>query len=414
MKKNWKKVLVGTLCLVGFLLLLVKGNQFEKVSLISTEGQSYEKAVVTKITKDNLAEDGNRYGTQEVRVQVKSGAYAGEEFDAVNPSGSLFGMENCEVGSRVIVIVSSTDDNAVVTVYSKDRTMAIYLFVLFFCLVICIIGGKKGVKAIASLAFTGVCIVYLMFPLMYRGISPIGITIVVVILSTLLTLWLLGGVSKKTVSAVVGTVSGVVVAAVAAVVFGKAAGITGYNVSDIETLNYVAQNTHIKIGQLLFSGIIIAALGATMDVGMSIASTIQELHERSPQLGTKEVAARAPELGFKELFRSGIHVGRDMMGTMANTLIFAYVGGSLSTLVVNYAYNLSYNQLINSYVIGTEIMQGLSGTLGVVLTVPITAAVAAVLIGKKKIVKEPLMQDIYDGSDDYEEPETDGEYGEDV
>lgn len=111
---------------------------------------------------------------------------------------------------------------------------------------------------------------------------------------------------------------------------------------------------------------------------------------------------------------SGIRVGRDMMGTMANTLIFAYVGGSLSTLVVNYAYNLSYNQLINSYVIGTEIMQGLSGTLGVVLTVPITAAVAAVLIGKKKIVKEPLMQDIYDGSDDYEEPETDGEYGEDV
>ena len=398
MKKNWKKVLVGTLCLVGFLLLLVKGNQFEKVSLISTEGQSYEKAVVTKITKDNLAEDGNRYGTQEVRVQVKSGAYAGEELDAVNPSGSLFGMEKCEVGSRVIVIVSSTDDNAVVTVYSKDRTMAIYLFVLFFCLVICIIGGKKGVKAIASLAFTGVCIVYLMFPLMYRGISPIGITIVVVILSTLLTLWLFGGGSKKTGSAVGGGVA----AAAAAVVFGKAAGITGYNVSDIETLNYVAQNTQIKIGQLLFSGIIIAALGATMDVGMSIASTIQELHERSPQLGTKE------------LFVSGIRVGRDMMGTMANTLIFAYVGGSLSTLVVNYAYNLSYNQLINSYVIGTEIMQGLSGTLGVVLTVPFPAAVAAVLIGKKKIVKEPLMQDIYDGSDDYEEPETDGEYGEDV
>ena len=130
MKKNWKKVLVGTLCLVGFLLLLVKENQFEKVSLISTEGQSYEKAVVTKITKDNLAEDGNRYGTQEVRVQVKSGTYAGEEFDAVNPSGSLFGMENCEVGSRVIVIVSSTDDNAVVTVYSKDRTMAICTFFL--------------------------------------------------------------------------------------------------------------------------------------------------------------------------------------------------------------------------------------------------------------------------------------------
>ncbi len=386
MKKNWKKVLVGTLCLVGFLLLLVKVNQFEKVPLISTEGQSYEKAIVTKITKDNLAEDGERYGTQEVRVQVKTGAHAGEEFDAVNPSGSLFGMENCKTGSRVIVIVSTTEDNTVVTVYSKDRTAAIYLFGLFFCLIVCVIGGKKGIKAIASLAFTGICIIYLMFPLMYRGISPIAITIVVAILSTLLTLWLLGGMTNKTVSAVIGTICGVVVAAVAAILFGKAAGITGYNVSDIETLNYVAQNTHVRIGQLLFAGIIIAALGATMDVGMSIASTIQELHDRSPKLGTRE------------LFVSGIRVGRDMMGTMANTLIFAYVGGALSTLVVNYAYNLSYNQLINSYVIGVEIMQGLSGTLGVVLTVPITAAVSAVLIGKKKSQPcwEPLMEERYE------------------
>ena len=386
MKKNWKKVLVGTLCLVGFLLLLVKVNQFEKVPLISTEGQSYEKAIVTKITKDNLAEDGERYGTQEVRVQVKTGAHAGEEFDAVNPSGSLFGMENCKTGSRVIVIVSTTEDNTVVTVYSKDRTAAIYLFGLFFCLIVCVIGGKKGIKAIASLAFTGICIIYLMFPLMYRGISPIAITIVVAILSTLLTLWLLGGMTNKTVSAVIGTICGVVVAAVAAILFGKAAGITGYNVSDIETLNYVAQNTHVRIGQLLFAGIIIAALGATMDVGMSIASTIQELHDRSPKLGTRE------------LFVSGIRVGRDMMGTMANTLIFAYVGGALSTLVVNYAYNLSYNQLINSYVIGVEIMQGLSGTLGVVLTVPITAAVSAVLIGKKKSQPcwEPLLEERYE------------------
>lgn len=394
MKKNWTKILVGTLCLLGFLLLLVKVNQFEKVPLISTEGQSYEKAIVTKITKDNLAEDGQRYGTQEVRVQIKSGVHEGEEFDAVNPSGSLFGMENCEVGSRVIAIVSTTEDNAVVTVYSKDRTSAIYLFLLFFCLIICLIGGKKGIKAIASLEFTGICIIYLMFPLMYQGVSPIGITIVVVILSTLLTLWLLGGVSKKTVSAVIGTVSGVVAAALAAILFGKAAGITGYNVSDIETLNYVAQNTHVKIGELLFAGIIIAALGATMDVGMSIASTIQELHERSPKLGTKE------------LFVSGIRVGRDMMGTMANTLIFAYVGGALSTLVVNYAYNLSYNQLINSYVIGVEIMQGLSGTLGVVLTVPITAAAASVLIGHKKAKEEAkAFPDFVDEENGYSETE---------
>lgn len=371
MKFNWKKYFVGILCIVGFLLFLVKINHVEKTTLVSTTGQSYEKAIVTEITKDNLAEDGNRYGTQEVRVHIKTGKLAGEDCDAVNPSGSLFGAD-CEVGSRVIVIVSQTGDNAIVTVYSQDRTMAIYLFAILFAGVVCVIGGKKGIKAIASLVFTFVCIVYLMFPLIYKGASPILITIIIAFLSTLLTLGLLGGASTKTASAIVGTTAGVVIAAVAAILFGKAAGITGYNVTDIETLNYIAQNSQIRIGQLLFSGIIISALGATMDVGMSIASTIQELHDRNLQLSARE------------LFVSGIRVGRDMMGTMTNTLIFAYVGGSLSTLVVNYAYDLSYRQVMNSYVLGIEIMQGLSGSLGVVLTVPVTAAIAAFLTGRKK------------------------------
>lgn len=367
----WWKVGVGILCIIGFLFLLVRVNQFEKAPLISTEGYTYEKAIVVAITKDNLAEDGNRYGTQEVVVQIKSGELKGQEFDAVNPSGSLFGAE-CEVGTRVIVIVSSNEDSVVVTVYSLDRTKAIYLFVLLFATAVCLIGGKKGVMAVGSLAFTLICIVYLMFPLIYQGVSPIAITIVVSALATVVTLGLLGGARQKTAAAILGTVAGVVIAAVAALVFGKAAGISGYNVSDIETLNYVAQNSSIRIGQLLFSGIIISALGATMDVGMSIASTIQEVSDTNPPLG------------MKELFFSGIHVGRDMMGTMTNTLIFAYVGGSLTTLITNYAYDLSYQQLANSYVIGIEIMQGLSGSLGVVLTVPITAALAAFFVGRKK------------------------------
>ena len=367
----WWKVGVGILCIIGFLFLLVRVNQFEKAPLISTEGYTYEKAIVVAITKDNLAEDGNRYGTQEVVVQIKSGELKGQEFDAVNPSGSLFGAE-CEVGTRVIVIVSSNEDSVVVTVYSLDRTKAIYLFVLLFATAVCLIGGKKGVMAVGSLSFTLICIVYLMFPLIYQGVSPIAITIVVSALATVVTLGLLGGASQKTAAAILGTVAGVVIAAVAALVFGKAAGISGYNVSDIETLNYVAQNSSIRIGQLLFSGIIISALGATMDVGMSIASTIQEVSDTNPSLG------------MKELFFSGIHVGRDMMGTMTNTLIFAYVGGSLTTLITNYAYDLSYQQLANSYVIGIEIMQGLSGSLGVVLTVPITAALGAFFVGRKK------------------------------
>lgn len=253
--------------------------------------------------------------------------------------------------------------------------MAIYGFALIFAAVVCAIGGKKGVYAILSLVFAFACIIGIMFPMMYQGISPILLTILVAVLTTIVTLGLLGGYSTKTAAAILGTAAGVVIAAIAAIAFGKAAGITGYNVSDIEALNYVGQNTKIKIGELLFAGIIISALGAVMDVGMSIASTIQEIYETDKTLS------------MKRLFISEINVGRDMMGTMTNTLIFAYVGGAMSTLVINYAYDLSYRQLANSYVIGIEIMQGLSGSIGVVLTVPITAVIASFLVSRIRVSK---------------------------
>lgn len=368
---NSKKIIILILATIIFILACIKVNQFEKHPLISTEGQSYEKAVVTAITRDNLAEDGNRYGTQEVMVKINSGELKGQELEAINPSGSLFGTE-CKVGTKVIVIVSISGNTNMVTVYSQDRSAAIYGLLLIFAAVVCLIGGKKGIYAVCSLAFTFVCIVYLMFPLMYQGVSPIALAIVIAALSTIVTLGLLGGFSGKTYAAIIGTTCGVAVSGVVALLFGKAAGITGYNVSDIETLNYVAQNSSIRIGQLLFAGIIISSLGAVMDVGMSVASTIAEIY------GTDS------SLTSKQLFVSGIHVGRDMMGTMTNTLILAYVGGALSTLITNYAYDLSYNQLMNSYVMGIEIMQGLSGSMGVVLTVPITAAVASVLVQKFK------------------------------
>ena len=344
---SWKKILIFAIAVCLFAGIIVKCNQFQKTPLASYKGQKYEKAVVTKIIKDNLAEDGSRYGTQKVLVKMTTGTYKGKEKQAINPSGTLFGAD-CKVGARIIVIVNKSGTNTGFTVYSQDRTMAIYGFALIFAAVVCAIGGKKGVYAILSLVFAFACIIGIMFPMMYRGISPIVLTIIVAVLTTIVTLGLLGGYSSKTVSAILGT-------AMANKRRGK----------HIIT-------TKIKIGELLFAGIIISALGAVMDVGMSIASTIQEIYETDKTLS------------MKRLFVSGINVGRDMMGTMTNTLIFAYVGGAMTTLVINYAYDLSYRQLANSYVIGIEIMQGLSGSLGVVLTVPITALIASFLAVRKK------------------------------
>lgn len=366
-KSRLIKFISAVVFFVGFAIFLYFFNQVDKVELVNTKGRTFETAVVTEITQDNLQEDGSRVGNQYVKLKILTGELAGQIVDATSANGTLFGAV-CKVGMRVVTITSISGDVTVTSVYSQDRQFVIYIFVIIFLIIICIIGGKNGIKSAIGLIFTFVCIILLYLPMIYKGFSPFFSAIVTVIIITIVTMILIGGYTKKTLIAVIGTITGVIISGLFAAVFGYFAGISGYNVSDIETLIFIGQSTNIDVGGLLFSGILIASLGAVMDVGMSIASTINEIHINSPALTRRE------------LFKSGINVGRDMMGTMSNTLILAFTGGSLSTLLLDYAYDLPYLQVINSYSIGIEIMQGLAGTVGVILTVPITSLIASIII----------------------------------
>ena len=373
------KIIGYIIALVGIALsavLIVLLNSFDKVELVSTYNRTFEKATVTKITKDNLEEDGERYGNQEVVLKIKTGSYAGKELSAISPNGNLFGAP-CTVGLDVVAIVSANDGGEpVVTVYSRDREYVVYAFVALFVIMLWLVGGKKGIKSAVCLALTFVLTIFVYFPLVYRGFSPFWAAAIICVLSTVITIFFVAGANVKSVSAIAGTAFGVLVAGVLALIFGQLAGINGYNVSEVESLLFIGQNIPINIGGLLFSGILISTLGAVMDVGMSLASTIDEIHEKKP------------ELSVSELFRSGINVSRDMMGTMSNTLILAFVGGSIVTLMIDYCYDLSYYQLINSNNICIEIMQGISGTIGIVLTVPFTSLLTAVMIKKYHKKKE--------------------------
>ena len=296
--------------------------------------------------------------------------YKGEIVNATSAEGNLFGAV-CHKGDSVVVHMSVSGESKNVSVYSKDRIIQIAVFVGIFLLLICVIGGKNGVKSVVGLVFTFVAIFKIYIPLIYRGFSPFAAAVIITIITTIVTMYLISGATIKTFCAIAGTVLGVLLAGVSAWLFGVCADIDGYNVSNIETLSYVGQLTDIKIGGLLFSGILIASLGAVMDVAMSVSSAISEIHDK------------APELSSVELFKSGMNVGRDMMGTMSNTLILAFVGSAVSELVINYAYNLPFRQIINSYNIGIEIMQGVSGSIGVILTVPAVAAITAFLCNRK-------------------------------
>ena len=374
-RKKVVRYLIYLLFVCVFAVFVFKLNQVDKTELVVRTGQTFEKGKVTEILQDNLDANGTRVGEQKVRVKMLTGARKGDELDITSSSGYLFGAA-CKIGMKVSVMQSVAGETTIASVYTQDREWVIYIFALLYLLALCIIGGKQGIKGCLGLVFTFFCVIFVYLPLVYLRFSPFWAAVFICFLTTLVTMYLIGGPTKKTCAATLGTLAGVVLAGLSAWCFSKASGISGYNVSDIETLMTLWNTNRIQVGGLLFSGLLISCLGATMDVAMSISSAIDEIYKQNASLSRKE------------LFKAGMRVGRDMMGTDSNTLILAFAGSSVSTLLLDYAYDLPYQQIINSNNIGIAIMQGLAGSFGIVLSVPLTVLICTVLFHKY----EPVAQ----------------------
>ena len=377
--KNLKKnivpiigVIVCSLILVGLSKFIFKGGFLaDKYN----KGMEYYKGEVVEVLEENLQEDefleNVQVGFQTVLVELKDGPLKGQEYEIGNPVSRLYNIKVKE-GTKVIVGCYESNGENVFTIFSYNRSNVIYILIAIFALIVIIIGGVKGVKSLVSLIFTLVCCVYLMLPLLLKGVSPIIAGILMAILSITVTLLLVSGMNKKTFTAILGTVSGVVIAGIIAYVFGKLSYLSGITMEDAESLMYIAEDTGLKITGLMFTGILVASLGAVMDVAMSISSSIFEINSINDKVT------------FKELFKSAMNIGKDIIGTMTNTLILAFAGGSLSVLILIYSSSMPYNKMINLDVLGTEVIQGLAGSIGIVLAVPITALIGCYLCKSNK------------------------------
>lgn len=360
-----------TVIMLIMALAVVKLNQVTKTQLVNRTGQTFETGKVVRILEDNIQEDGMRVGQQTVVVKMTSGVKKGQELTTTSSAGYLFGAA-CKVGMRVVVLQSVAGDSVITSVYSQDRKEVVIGFVVLYLLALCLVGGLQGIKGALGLVFTFGAILFIYLPVVYMGYSPFWTAVFICAITTVVTMYLIGGASEKTVCAVLGTISGVLIAGISATVFSKLSGITGWNVSDIESLLTLYETNNIKVGGLLFSGLLISTLGAVMDVAMSISSAMKEIYDQNPQITRMQ------------LVKAGMRVGRDMMGTDSNTLILAFAGSSISMLIMDYAYHLPYLQIINSNNIGIALMQGLSGSFGIVLSVPATVAFAAwIYTGRK-------------------------------
>lgn len=358
------------------LAIVLFNNSIKKKPLLADDNTEYAKAVVVEVAEENLQTeaDSDVGDSQKVTLLIKSGTYKGKTVSAYSLNGYLYGA-NCKRGTKVIANISSYGDNISASVYNYDREFQIGVLIFAFLGIMWLVGGRKGFNSIIALIFTGIVVVMMYVPMMYMGCSPFLSAIAAVILITIVTFVLIADFQMKSIAAMLGTLCGVVVAGLIAMAFGKVSHVNGYNVDEIETLIYVGQNSNLDVGGMLFSGILIASLGAVMDVAMSVSSSLNEIQLNSPSIKAKE------------MFRSGINIGRDMIGTMSNTLILAYVGGSLNLIMIIYAYSYQMHQIMNMYSIAVEIMRGVAGTMGIILTVPFTSLITTILLCRRNADK---------------------------
>lgn len=337
----------------------------------------YESASVDQILSDSTekdpASDNGYRGEQLLLVTVRSGDYKGQQMQVYNYVGPLYGGP-LKVGDRATVLISTYSDGTVnATVYEFDRLLPLCIVLVLFIAAAVAVGGRTGVKSLVALAVTLVCLFGVLLPSLMKGANTLLMTFIVCAYVAVVSLTIVGGVRKKTVCAMLGAVAGTALALLFGLLAQGLTRIDGLRIDDVEPLLQLRQTgTPIGLRGLLVGGIVISALGAVMDVTMGIASSLSEVH------------AANPELSRRELFRSGMNIGRDMVGTMTNTLILAFLGSGFTLILYLYSLGLSPRQLLSSAYVSLEVVSGVASSVGVILSIPLTALITAEVFTREK------------------------------
>ncbi len=367
-----KKIII--LFLLFFIISPIIGISFgvEEIDEFNLS-EEYAKGKVLEIYEEELEKEiseGILENYQRILVEITSGDFKGNKVQIENSYINSPGYEiYVQEGDRVLLSVLY-DESGYQKAYVVDfvRDTYIYLLIGVFMFLMLAIGRSKGLKGIISLGITFLVIYKIMIPQIFAGRSPVLVTIFSAIIIAFITFAIVSGLTRKSLAAFLGTAFGLVFAAILAIIVSNAANLTGLSSEESKMLFYVPEFAEYNMKGILLAGIILGALGAVMDVCMSIASSIEE------------IATAGEKMTFPRLFKAGMNVGNDIMGTMTNTLVLAYTGASLPLLLLLMAYDLPFLHLINFEMLADEIIRALIGTIALVATIPITAIISALLL----------------------------------
>ena len=361
--------------LIGAAFLLAAGSfdwdRINSYTMYNNDSRTFVRGRVVSVDNERLETDPydhSRYlGEQELTVLILEGDQKG---DKVSIDNYLSQTHNIYVNANQKIIVCADMPEGVVpyyTVFNYDRCLPLGILVVVFAAVMLFVGKGKGLRALAGVVFTLLLVVLFMVQAIYHGFPPVIVSILTILTGTAVSLLLLNGCSRRTAVSALATVLGVAVTGIIFYISSKTLHLTGFNSDNAEELLVIQGATGLSVRSLLIAGVLVSSLGAVMDVAVSLTAALMEL------------VAVDPSVTARQVMKSGFNIGKDMIGTMSNTLILAFAGTALNTMLVLTAYGVSRTQFISSDYLAIELAQGLSATIGVILTVPITTGICAAM-----------------------------------
>ncbi|APQ78150.1 YibE/F family protein [Clostridium botulinum] len=368
LKRNIKKLTKSDVKVIILTIIVI-------VSMLMPSNYIRKEAIHGKITEvENKEGEKGQLSRSKVNVKILNGKYKDKVIDMDNlVSDKTYHETYAKKGNEVLINIEEDNKGNIKKAYIYEVVRYKYLkgIIILFLVLLSLLGGMQGIRSVLALLITTYAVLKILIPLIMVGFNPILVSIIICIGVSILNLLIISGKNKKSYAAIIGTLGGVMVAGIIALISSNILQVIGLTDEEAQMLIYITGNPKFNFRGLLFSGILMGALGAVMDISMSIASSM------------KEVKINNLDISKKQLVKAGFNVGRDIMGTMANTLILAYAGGAMYTLLLISSYKLPFERMLNQDVMAAEIIQALCGSIGLIFTIPITT-LAVSLIGIDK------------------------------
>lgn len=349
-------------------LELFKGNndviKAKVIEVTSHEEKEYEYGLNDKHTETIIS----------FKAKIISGKNKGKTTEAKQQISDIYAYKQKEIkkGSKVLLTKVNYYDDAEYMMTDYVRSDSLIILSIIFIIFLIIFGRLKGINTIISLIFTCLAIFLVFIPAVLANQNIYFWSIITCLFIIIMTLLLINNFSKKTICATIGCFLGIIATSLLTISMTKVLDLTGLINEEAYYIQTIDVNNPFDLKAIIFGGILIGAVGAIMDVAVSISASLLEVYEN----------AKKENKNIKTLMKSGITIGRDMMGTMSNTLVMAYIGNSLSTTLLLVVYSGSVLELFNKEMIIVELLQILVGSFGLLLTIPFSALVCSYVYTK--------------------------------